>query len=123
MAWGQIFTKMRDPNIDNQAFLSSLTVDEGMLLMTQMKRELKNMASIQQENLKRVPLKSEGFKKKETYPMVMTYFEPLGLLIFAMVSKEIQLIKIRSQGQNKKCFEIVGSFKLDGVPTNIDVCE
>ena len=32
-------------------------------------------------------------------------------------------MKIRSQGQNKKQFEIVGSFKLDGVPTNIDVCE
>ena len=69
-----------------------------------------------------VPLKAESFKQKQTYPMVMTYYEPLGLLIFAMVSKEIQLVKIRSQGQNKKVFELVGSFKLEGVPTNIEVC-
>ena len=43
-------------------------------------------------------LKAESFEQKATYPMVMTYYEPLHLCIFALVSKEIQIVRIKSQG-------------------------
>ena len=89
MAWGQVFTKMRDPNFDRQAFFSKLSVKEGNLMLEQMKKEFKNMAAIQKSGAKRNALKAEKFKQKETYPMVMTYYEAQGILVFAMVSKEI----------------------------------
>ena len=89
MPWGEVFQKMRDPQFDRAAFYARLPVEEGVVLLEQMKKEIKNMESTQHQGRQRVKLKAESFDQKATYPMVMTYYEPLALCIFALVSKEI----------------------------------
>ena len=60
--WGEVFQKMRDPQFDRAAFFAKLPVEEGMVLLEQMKKEIKNMESNQQQQKQRVKLKADKFE-------------------------------------------------------------
>ena len=96
--WGEVFQKMRDPQFDRAAFFAKLGVEEGMLLLEQLKKETKNMERTPAQQKRSGARTAEKFEPKATQPVVMTYYEPLALCIFALVSKEIQIVRIRAQG-------------------------
>ena len=67
---------------------------------------------------------------KDTYPMCISYFkptkktenepEPIDLVTFALVSKEIKMMQIKHTG-TKKSFDKIASVMVDGMPTDMDV--
>ena len=89
LPWGEVFGKLRDPQFDRAAFFAKLPVEEGLLLLEQMKKELRNMDRAPQQQKGRGKRQAQKFEQKATAPVVMTYYEPLHLCIFALVSKEI----------------------------------
>lgn len=57
---------------------------------------------------------------RETYPMCMTYYKPLNLVIFALVSREIVIKEVKQSGQ-RKIFMTRAWIKIDDMPIHIDV--